>query len=310
MEFIRGVHNLRDRHRGCLATIGNFDGVHLGHQGVLEHLTGRAAASGLPSLVVIFEPQPVEFFSPDPPPRITRLREKLSALRNCGVDRVLCIRFNRAHADQSAESFVEDLLVAALGIKELVVGPDFRFGKDRRGDVELLKRAGEQHCFTVTHLPPVRSGGIRVSSTAVRRALHDGDFETAQALLGRRYRISGRVAHGDARGRTIGFPTLNLRLHRRRSCLRGVFAVQVWGLEEEVLPGVANIGTRPTVDGNETVLEVHLLDFSRTVYGRHVDVEFLQRLRDERRFGSLDALQQQITKDVTDARRYLALATG
>ena len=252
----------------------------------------------------------MEFFSPQPPPRITRLREKLLALRACRVDRVLCIRFNRVHADQSAESFVEELLVGRLGIRELVVGPDFRFGKDRRGDVELLKRAGTRYGFTVTHLPPVRSGGTRVSSTAVRQALRDGDFETAEALLGRRYRISGRVAHGDARGRTIGFPTLNLRLHRRSSCLRGVFAVRVWGLGDDALPGVANIGTRPTVDGNETVLEVHLLDFSQTVYGRHVAVEFLQRLRDERRFDSLEALQQQIAKDVTDARRYLAPANG
>ena len=306
MEFIRGVHNLRDRHRGCLATIGNFDGVHLGHQAVLAHLRTRAAAVGIPSQAIIFEPQPVEFFSADPPPRITRLREKLQALDDCGVDRVLCIRFDRTHANRTAHDFVEQLLVGQLGIRELVVGPDFRFGKDRRGDIDLLKQAGARFGFTVTHLPPVLSDTLRVSSTAVRGALRRGDFKTAEALLGRPYRISGRVSHGDARGRTIGFPTLNLRLHRRRSCLRGVFAVQVWGLETQALPGVANIGTRPTVDGSETVLEVHLLDFAGTVYGTHVDVEFLSRLRDERRFSSLDALKQQIGQDVTDARRYLA----
>lgn len=305
MEFIRGVHNLRERHRGCVATIGNFDGVHLGHRAVLEYLRTCGTERRLPTLAVIFEPQPVEFFRPDPPPRITRLREKLAALADCRVDRVLCIRFNRTHADQSAESFVERLLVGQLGIRELVVGPDFRFGKERHGDVALLRQAGSRHGFAVTHLPPVRVGDLRVSSTAVREALAAGDFARAEALLGRTYRISGRVAHGDARGRTIGFPTLNLRLLRRRSCLRGVFAVRVWGLGSTALPGVANVGTRPTVAGSETVLEAHVLDFDRNVYRSQVDIEFLHRIRDERRFESFAALKAQIEKDAAEARRYL-----
>lgn len=307
MELIRGLHNLRPRHRGCVATIGNFDGVHRGHQAIVARLREHAATLRLPARVVLFEPQPVEFFRPQASePRLMRLREKLAALAALGVDGVLCLRFDRRLADMPREDFVERLLVDGLGVRQVVVGPDFRFGHRRLGDIDYLATAGAAAGFGVEVVPPLLLDGERVSSTAVRQRLAAGDLAGAARLLGRPYTLLGRVSHGDARGRTIGFPTLNLPLHRRAVCLRGVFAVRVAGLGERPLPAVANLGWRPTVNGTYPLLEVHVLDFSGQVYGRQVQVEFVQRLRDEQRFDSLDALRRQIDDDVRAARAVFA----
>ncbi len=307
MELIRGEHNLRPRHRGCVATIGNFDGVHLGHQTVLGQLAEKAAELDVPTTVIAFEPLPREYFAGGRAPgRLTRLREKLQALRRFSVDRVLVLRFDRRLAEMPAEGFIERILVEGLGVRHLVVGDDFRFGRGREGDFHTLREAGRRHGFTVAHMLTFDIDGVRVSSTRVREALAAGDLETAARLLGRPYRMSGRVAHGDKRGRAIGFPTANIRLARKVSPLQGVFAVELYGLEDEPLPGVANVGTRPTVDGTEARLEVHLLDFDRDIYGRHVHVEFLRKIREERRFESLEALIRQIRRDVEAARGFFA----
>ncbi len=309
MELIRGLHNLHPRHRGCAATIGNFDGVHLGHQAVLGQLSERAAELGLPMVVVIFEPQPQEFFSPaTAPPRLTRLREKLEALRRYAVERVLVLRFDARLAALSADAFIQRVLVDGLDVRYLVVGDDFRFGQGRAGDFRLLQETGAREGFQVVNMHTFAVGGERVSSTRVRSALAQGDLETAEALLGRPYRISGRVAAGEQRGRTIGFPTANIHLHRHQSPLQGVYAVELFGLEQEPLPGVANLGRRPTVGGTRLQLEVHLFDFDREIYGRNVHVNFLRRIRDERTFESFDALRRQIDADAAQARAFFASA--
>lgn len=303
MELIRGLHNLRPRHRGSVVSIGNFDGVHRGHQAIVARLREHAARLGLPARVVLFEPQPVEFFRPQADePRLMRLREKLAALAALDVDGVLCLRFERRLADMPREEFVERLLVQGLGARQLVVGPDFRFGHRRLGDLDYLSAAGASAGFGVEVVPPLQVDGERVSSTAVRQHLVAGDLDGAARLLGRPYTLHGRVSRGDARGRTIGFPTLNLPLRRKAVSLRGVFAVRVAGLAATPLPAVANLGWRPTVDGTYPLLEVHVLDFSGQVYGRQVQVEFVQRLRDEQRFDGLDALRRQIDDDVRAAR--------
>ncbi|MGE0809005.1 MAG: bifunctional riboflavin kinase/FAD synthetase [Immundisolibacter sp.] len=303
MELIRGLHNLRPRHRGSVVSIGNFDGVHRGHQAIVARLREHAARLGLPARVVLFEPQPVEFFRPQADePRLMRLREKLAALAGLDVDGVLCLRFDRHLADMPRETFVDRLLVQGLGARHLVVGPDFRFGHRRLGDIDYLTAAGAEAGFGVEVVPPLQIDGERVSSTAVRQHLSAGDLDGAARLLGRPYTLHGRVSHGDARGRTIGFPTLNLPLHRKAVSLRGVFAVRVAGLAATPLPAVANLGWRPTVNGTYPLLEVHVLDFSGQVYGRQVRVEFVRRLRDEQRFDGLDALRRQIDDDVRAAR--------
>ena len=307
MYLIRGLHNLRAKHRDCVATIGNFDGVHLGHQAVLRALNERAQGANLPSLVITFEPQPMEFFRPQQAPaRLTRLREKLEAIDCCGIDHVLLIRFNTGFSTIDAEEFVQRILIEKLGIRHLYVGDDFRFGRDRSGDFALLRRLGREHGFGVESLHTVQVDGKRVSSTRVRKALQAGHLDAAERYLGRRYRICGHVGHGHKRGRTIGFPTMNVALLRRSTPLRGVFAVQVYGLAEQALPGVANIGNRPTLEGDDRfLLEVHLFDFDDQVYGRHVEVDFVERIRDEHKFESFDALREQIARDVQRARQIL-----
>lgn len=304
MELIRGLHNLRPRHHGCVATIGNFDGVHRGHQAVFAALRARAQQFGLPVTVVIFEPQPLEVFRPaQAPARLTRLREKLQALRAQDIDRVLLLEFNRRLAEMPAETFVADVLVSHLGVRHLYVGDDFRFGRGRGGDFRLLQQAGATQGFGVENLDTVAHAEDRISSTGIRAALAAGDLAKAAACLGRPYRICGRVGHGDKRGRTIGFPTLNVDLHRRVSPLRGVYAVRVHGLADAPLPAVANIGTRPTVAGDTRyLLEVHVFDFNRSCYGEHIEVEFVHHLRDERKFESFEHLRRQIWVDAAAAR--------
>lgn len=308
MELVRGLHNLRPRHRGCAATIGNFDGVHLGHQSVLGQLAQRAAELQVPVTVVLFEPQPREYFAPQSaPPRLTRFREKVEALRRFGVDRIVCLRFDRRLAGMAPEDFIRRILLDGLGVKYLVVGDDFRFGKDRAGTFSMLQQAGDEHGFPVVNMHTFGIEGSRVSSTRIREALAAGDLAAAEALLGRQFRLSGRVAHGDKRGRQIGFPTANIHLHRTATPVSGVFAVEMFGLPHEPVAGIANVGTRPTVDGTRTLLEVNLFNFSGDIYGCHVQVEFLHKIREERRFVSFDALKAQIERDVVQARGYFGL---
>lgn len=307
MELIRGVHNLRDRHRGCVATIGNFDGIHLGHQAVLGQVAEKAAVLRLPTVVITFEPQPQEYFRHGAvPPRLTRLREKYQALLRFSVDRLLCLRFDQRLAEMPAADFIDRVLINGLGVRYLVVGDDFRFGRERAGDFALLQQAGRDHDFEVVNMHTYLVGGHRVSSTRVREALSRGEMEMAEQLLGRPYRMSGRVAHGDKRGRTIGFPTANIYLHREVTPVMGVYAVELFGLEGEPVRGVANVGSRPTVDGTRSLLEVHLFDFSGDIYGRHVHVDFLCKIRDEQRFASFDELKQQILRDSKQAQSYFA----
>ncbi len=308
MKLIRGIHNLGQIPNGCVLTIGNFDGVHRGHQALLKGLCAEGRQRQLPVVVMIFEPQPLELFAGEKSPaRLTRLREKLNYLANSDVDYVLCVRFDRRFAALTAQQFVRELLVDRLGVKLLAVGDDFRFGAGRQGDFLLLQKAGAEYGFEVTSARTYCHDGERISSTSVRQALQHDDLARAQALLGHPFVISGRVVHGDELGRTIGFPTANLPLRRQVSPIKGVFAVEVLGLTEQPIPGVANIGTRPTVSGVRQQLEVHLLDVSMDLYGRHIDVVLRHKIRSEQRFASLDALKAQIADDVVTARAFFGL---
>lgn len=311
MQLIRGLHNLRPEHHGCVATIGNFDGVHLGHQAVIGQLGEEAGRLHLPSVLITFEPQPLEYFRPQQAPaRLSRLREKIEALRRFHIDRLVCLAFNRTLAQMSAEAFIQTVLVDGLGVKHLVVGDDFHFGKDRRGNFAMLQAAGRQHGFAVVNMHTFLIDGERVSSTRVRAALNRGDLAAAEYLLGRTYRMSGRVAHGAKLGRQLGFPTANIHVHRHATPLQGIFVVEVFGIEGEPLPGVASLGTRPTVDGKTILLEVYLFDFNRDIYGKYLQVSFLHKLRDEVRYTTLDALKIQIGNDVDDARQYFQTLSG
>ena len=288
-------------------TIGNFDGVHLGHQAMLERVVARARADGLAAAVMTFEPHPRELFAPDQAPaRLSSLREKLNLLAACGIDETFICRFDRKLASLTAEEFVGQVIVAGLAARHLIIGDDFRFGKGRSGDFALLQRAGATQGFGVEAMHTVDVDGERVSSSALREALADGDLEHAARLLGRPYCIAGRVRHGDKIGRQLGFPTANVLLKRKKLPLSGVFAVTVAGLAETPLPGAASLGVRPTLgDGLQPVLEVQLLDFEREIYGAHVTVNFMHKLRDEAKYASLDALKAQIAKDAEAARQRL-----
>jgi len=308
MQFIRGIQNLNLDHSGCVATIGNFDGIHLGHQAVIGQLAEEAADRGLPSVLISFEPTPMEYFQPDrSPARLTRLREKLQVLRRFSIDKVLSLAFNKSLAQMPAEVFIKDILVDRLKIKYLVVGDDFRFGQNRLGDFGMLQQAGEQFGFQVVNMHTFTLEGERVSSTRIRKALEAGDLAAAERLLGRAYRMSGRVAHGEKLGRQLGFPTANIDLHRKVTPLQGIFVVEVFGLEGEPLPAVASLGTRPTINGKKILLEVYIFDFDQDIYGQHLQVSFLHKLRNEEKYTTLDALKVQIQKDVNDAKHYFEM---
>lgn len=303
MEVIRDRSNLKPEHRGSAATIGNFDGVHIGHQAILSELRKQALMRGVPAVVVTFEPTPREYFSPETaPPRLTDFREKCEMLDYHGMDRMLVLRFDAELAALPAERFIDEILVEGLGIEYLVVGDDFRFGKDRAGDFAMLRDAGEKAGFEVAATPTQTCEGERVSSTRVREALANGDLSLAQALLGRRYRMSGIVARGDRIGRQLGYPTANLKRAEGRLPLNGVFLVRVYGLDDEAMYGMASAGTRPTVNGKHDLVEVYLFDFDRDIYGEHIEIEFLDKLREEEKFPDLDALREQIRLDVNEGR--------
>ena len=305
LKVIRGWHNVGPEHHGCVATIGNFDGVHLGHRALIGQLAALGRERGVPATLVTFEPQPQEFFAGEnAPPRLTRLREKLAALRTLPLDRVALLRFDARLCAMSPVEFVESFLVDGLGVRVVVAGDDFRFGYRGEGNFDLLVSLGGQHGFEVVRRETFSARGGRVSSSWIRDALANNELEIARELLGRPYAVSGRVARGDRRGRTIGFPTLNIAF-RRRPALRGVYAVRVAGLEARTLDAVANLGTRPTVDGRSVVLEVHVFDWSGDAYGRCIDVSFVEKIRDERTFDSFDALRIRIGRDSARAREIL-----
>jgi riboflavin kinase/FMN adenylyltransferase len=309
MELIRGLHNLRPGHRGCVATIGAFDGVHFGHQAVIRQLLQKSAALGLPSVVIVFEPLPREYFSPlNAPARLSSFREKFLALQALGVDRILRIRFTEDLQTMSAQEFIDILFVQGLGVSHVALGDDFRFGNDREGDFRMLSAQGERYGFDVESTATFTVRDERVSSTRIRQALEEADFELAETLLSRPYSISGKVVYGRQLGRSLGFPTANLELHRLRAPLSGVYAVEVTGAGLEKAKGVANVGTRPTVnDSIKANLEVHLLDLNQDLYGQRIEVVFKHKLREEMKFESVDELKENIARDVKNARLWFAL---
>jgi riboflavin kinase/FMN adenylyltransferase len=308
MWLARGLRQLALPEQGCVATIGNFDGVHRGHQAVIENLAAQGQRLGLPTVVILFEPQPREYFAPaQAPARLTRFREKLTQLARLPVDGVLQLHFDHTLAQSPPEVFIRDVLVQSLRVRHLVVGDDFRFGDRRRGNFAMLRAAGMQYGFSVADTDSVLIDGNRVSSTLIREALAEGRMAEAGQLLGRPYSVVGRVCQGAKLGRQLGFPTANIAMLRKKTPLRGVFAVTMTGVTDRPLPGVANVGARPTVDGHANVqLETHLFDFTGDLYGRLVEVHFHHKLRDERRFAGVEALREQIGKDSEQARNYFA----
>jgi riboflavin kinase / FMN adenylyltransferase len=307
MELVRGLHNISQRHRGCVLTVGNYDGVHLGHQQMIGALKARAAQLRAAATVLVFEPSSKEFIDPDgAPPRLTRWREKFLALAALGVDRLVTLRFDECMRAMTPRCFVDELIVGKLGTRHMVVGDDFRYGSNAGGTIDSLRTAGQAHGFGVDQMAPFVVDGVRVSSTAVRERLELGDFAGAARLLGRPYRMLGRVVQGRRLGRTLGFPTANLRLMRRKPPLWGILAVWVHGIDSRPLPGVASLGTRPTVNGTEPLLEAHVFDFAGDLYGRQLEIEFVAKLRDEVKFDSLEAMTVQMQIDAARAHDILS----
>ncbi|MEE8365760.1 MAG: bifunctional riboflavin kinase/FAD synthetase [Gammaproteobacteria bacterium] len=305
MQLIRGLHNLTQPLSASAVTIGNFDGIHLGHQKVLKQLKSVASRYGLLATVMIFEPQPIEYFAPDKAPkRLARFREKLAYLKSQQIDYLLCLKFDQRLALLSAEDFVEQILVAQLNVRHLVIGDDFRFGRNRAGNFDLLQTLGQQYDFVVENADTLLIDGARVSSTRIRESIQHDDFKKAAQLLGRPYSLSGKIAHGRKLGRELGYPTINIKMGDNTLIVKGIFAVTVKGIDNRVLRGVASIGTRPTIDGVDTILEVFIFDFNQDVYGRCVEVEFLYKIRDEQKFKSLHELGINIENDVVQAKRY------
>jgi len=307
MELVRGFQGLKPRHRGSVATIGNFDGVHLGHQAVLKDLVKQARATGSAPTVILFEPMPQEYFAAGrPPARLTRFAEKWPLLEAAGVERVLCLRFGPKLAEMPPEEFIDRVLMKGLAVSHLAVGDDFRFGRERRGDFALLQQTGVAQGFEVSHAPTLTMQGERVSSTRIREMLAEGDMAGATELLGRPYSLSGRVMYGEKLGRKLGFPTVNLALRRRLPPVTGIFAARVSGAGQKPQDATAYIGRRPAAGGTELVLEAHLPGFDGDLYGQRLTVELLQRLREDRHFDSLDALSAQMRKDTEAALAWLA----
>ena len=307
MELTRGLAGLEPQPFGCAASIGNFDGVHRGHEQVLRQLIVKARELRLPATVIVFEPMPQEFFARGlAKARLTRFREKWERFEALGIERVLCLRFNKALAALSAEDFITRVLGRTLKVRYLSVGDDFRFGRDRRGDVAMLRAAGARGGYEVMGTDTLLDAGERISSTRVRDLLAAGDLAAAARLLGRPFSLSGRVLYGATLGSHLGFPTANIALGRRVSPVSGIFAARVYAAGDAPLAAAAYVGSRPTVGGTQVMLEAHLLEYSGALYGRHLRVDFLQRLREDRHFDSLDALQAQMRLDVDAARRWLA----
>ena len=315
MQLIRGFYNLPNHSvlaNGCVLSIGNFDGVHLGHQQILARLINKSIELGLPSVVMLFEPQPREFFAKkvddltacNVPARLMRLRDKLKYLEKSGIDFVLCVRFSERFAKLTAEEFIQDLLVKQLKVRYLSVGDDFRFGAKRVGDYHTLQEAGKTFDFTVEESHTHSFEQDRISSSLIRELLQKDKLALVEKLLGKPYSIAGRVAHGNKLGRTIGFPTANIMLNRLVVPIHGVYAVQV-ETKTGVFQGIANVGNRPTINGTKPLLEVHIFDFNRSIYGEAIEVRFIKKLRNEVKFSNFEALKQQIEKDKQQAVEFL-----
>jgi riboflavin kinase/FMN adenylyltransferase len=305
MKLIRGLYNLTRSLAASAVTIGNFDGVHRGHQQVISQLQRVARAASLPTVVIIFEPQPIEYFAPDKAPkRLARFHEKIAYLKAQQIDYLLCLRFNQELASQSAEDFVQQILVEGLNTKHLVIGDDFHFGKNRQGNFQFLQQHSERFGFIVDETETLIIDDERVSSTRVRECIQQDDFDKAAELLGRPYSLSGRIAHGKKLGRKLGYPTINIKMGDKTLIVKGIFAVIVKGIDNRVLQGVASIGTRPTVNGVDTILEVYILDFDQDVYGYSVVVEFLHKIRDEEKFDSLAELTTWIAQDTKKVKAF------
>jgi len=303
MQILRGLYSTDSR--PVALTIGNFDGIHLGHQALLTELRAAAQARGLQSAVIIFEPHPREFFTPQQAPaRLTSLREKLELFASMDIGRVHVCRFNANFSRMSAADFIH-ALHEKLAARFVLIGDDFRFGSGRAGDFALMEKIGSQQGFSVQAVHSILHGGVRVSSTAIRAALSNGDMRLAQHYLGRHYSISGRVEHGDGLGKKLGFPTANIQLKHNRPPLSGIFVVRVHGEDLPPLEGVASLGVRPTVrqDG-KPVLEVHLFNFSSQIYNKHMRLDFLHKLRDEEKYPDMETLTRQIARDVENAKQW------
>lgn len=309
MEIIRGLHNLQSRHHGSVVTIGNFDGVHRGHQAVLRQVREKAVELDVQSMLICFEPQPKEYFDVfNAPARLTRFREKVELLAEHGVDLVLCMKFDKRSQTQSAKQFMA-LLFIDIKASAIFVGDDFKFGHDRSGDFQLLRNTGETTLTEVTNMYTLTVDEKRVSSTRIRECLAEGEFILAESLLGHPYSISGKVVYGNQFGRTMGVPTINVQLHRDRAPISGSYAVEVYGLEE-IYQGVANVGVRPTLDEKtlKPILEVHIFDFDRDIYGQQVKVRFLHKIRDEIKFPDLHTLKVAIYGDIEKAQLFFKSA--
>ena len=304
--IIRGLANLRSARAPCAVSIGNFDGVHLGHQAIISQLLDLANKAGLPAWVVIFEPQPKEYFMGDQAPtRLTSTRQKYELLAAAGIERLLILPFNQQLAELTAPEFIQQILVEQLDARIILIGDDFRFGAGREGDYSLLKQVSTHYGYVVHRTRSVMVDSQRVSSTALRDALAQGDFQRATRMMGREYSIAGRVLHGDKRGRVWGFPTVNIAIRHQRPALTGIYAVEVLGLNPGPVQGVASLGVRPTVDTSaRSLLEVYLFNFDREVYGHRITVVFKHKLRDEKRFDSVDELKRQIARDSDQAQAY------
>jgi riboflavin kinase/FMN adenylyltransferase len=304
--LFRDIHGARIGPRGSVACIGAFDGLHLGHRALVRQAVARARELDAGAVAVGFEPLPREFFAKDEkPPRLMLPRTKIEGLRDLGVDAACLLRFDAKLAAMPAEAFVREFLVERLGVREVWVGPGFRFGQGRAGDLALMQRIGVDEGFAANEIAPVLLDGERVSSTRIRAALAAGDFDLAARLLGRRYAIDGHVVHGKRLGRTLGFPTANLRFGGKVPALRGVYATLVHGVGATPMPSVSSFGTRPTVDGVEPLLEAHLFDFDGDLYGKRIEVEFVAKLRDEEKFPDLPSLVAQMHRDGDQARKIL-----
>jgi riboflavin kinase/FMN adenylyltransferase len=309
LKLVRHLRNLpyADLAGGSIVTIGSFDGLHLGHQQLLDQVLSLSKAKSMPSIVMSFEPTPREFFSlTNPPARLMRFREKFDSLAEYGIDIFYCPRFNSAMRDIPASAFIRRILVHGLNARHIVVGDDFQFARKREGSIKELLRTRQALQFEVDRVPSIVKEGIRVSSTAIRAALKEGDLSRAATLLGRPYRMSGRIVRGRQLGRTLGYATANVDVRRRQSAVMGIFAVRVSGLPEGRVDGVASVGTRPTFDLTKPVLEVHLFNFDRDIYGEYIHVDFVARLRDEEKFESIDELVAQMRRDAENARSILA----
>lgn len=308
MHLIRGLHNLKTQFgNGCVATIGNYDGVHLGHQQILTRLQKKAEELKMPSVVITFMPQPEEFFTGDRALLLTSLREKIFLFTQYGVDEIVVLVFNSHFAAMGAARFVEKILVQTMHVCYLIIGDDFSFGHERRGSFALLNQYANCLNFKVERVPAFKTEGVRVSSSLLRAALLQGDLKTAARFLGRSYQVSGRVIHGNSLGRNLGFPTANIYLAQRGLPLQGVYAVKIHGIAKSHLYGVANIGFRPTFLGQHKSFEVYIFDFADDIYGKKIMVEFWEKIRDEQKFPSIKDLQLQIAKDLKKAKKILGV---